>query len=63
MSRPIREMPPCNDCPEKFSACHDKCPKDERGEFGYGTWKKELERVNAERRKYDKKPHVKKYGY
>lgn len=63
MSKPIRNMPPCKDCSEKFSACHDKCPKDERGEFGYGTWKKELEQVNAERRKYGQKPHVKNYGY
>lgn len=63
MSRPIREMPPCHDCSEKFTACHDDCPKDKRGEFGYGTWKKKLEQINAERRKYDKKPHVKNYGY
>lgn len=26
---------PCKDCPERFIACSDKCPKDLRGEYGY----------------------------
>jgi hypothetical protein len=30
---------PCKDCPERFAACSGKCPKDERGEFGYKAWK------------------------
>ena len=30
---------PCKDCPERFTACSDRCPKDARGEFGYNAWK------------------------
>lgn len=30
---------PCKDCSERFTACSGKCPKDERGEFGYKAWK------------------------
>ena len=55
---PIRTKPPCYGCKEKFATCHGKCPKDKRGEYGYGTWKAELEQVNAERRKYNEKPFV-----
>jgi hypothetical protein len=55
---PMRKKPPCYGCEEKFTACHGNCPKDARGEFGYGTWKKVLEHVNAERRKYNEKPFV-----
>ena len=55
---PIRTKPPCYGCKEKFATCHGKCPKDKRGEYGYGAWKTELEKVNAERRKYNEKPFV-----
>ena len=61
MSRPdpvTREMSPCNGCTECFPACHGRCPKDERGEYGYGAWRGELDRVNEERRKYNEKPFV-----
>lgn len=30
---------PCKDCPERFTACSDRCPKDARGEYGYKAWK------------------------
>ena len=29
---------PCNGCTERFTACSDRCPKDERGEYGYAAW-------------------------
>ena len=35
----MREISPCKDCPERFTACSDRCPKDDRGEFGYKAWK------------------------
>ena len=37
------KVSPCKDCKEKFTACHDRCPKDERGEYGYKAWKLEFE--------------------
>lgn len=33
----IRDIPPCKDCTERFLACSDHCPKDERGEHGMET--------------------------
>lgn len=41
----MRNDGPCKDCQERFTACSDKCPKDERGECGYKTW---LEKVHKE---------------
>ena len=52
--RTYRNVSPCLNCTERFTACHDRCPKDEGGEFGYMAWKKENEAINGERRKYDK---------
>lgn len=43
-----REKVPCKGCTEKFTACHDRCPKDKRGEFGYGAWKAQVEKNRAE---------------
>ena len=43
---------PCKDCPERFYACSDKCPKDARGEFGYQAWKAELRKQKAVEREY-----------
>lgn len=63
MSNSTRDISPCKDCEEKFSACHDRCPKDKRGDHGYGAYRKEVDRVNAERKKYGNKPYVKDYGY
>jgi hypothetical protein len=34
---------PCMGCTERFTACHDRCPKDARGEYGYLAWKHERE--------------------
>lgn len=48
----IRDAPPCKDCTEKFTACHDRCPKDARGEFGYMAWKAKIARVKKARREY-----------
>ena len=44
---------PCMNCPERFTACHDHCPKDARGEYGYGKWKadREAEKVAEAQRK------------
>lgn len=35
MSKPS----PCYNCPERFLACSDRCPKDARGEYGYKAWR------------------------
>lgn len=45
----IRDVPPCKCCTERFTACHDHCPKDARGEFGYMAWKAEVARVKKAR--------------
>ena len=52
ISSQIRDVSPCRDCTEKFTACHDHCPKDARGEFGYMAWKDEIQRVKKARRDY-----------
>lgn len=38
---------PCRFCTERFTACHDNCPKDARGEFGHKAWK---ERYHAQQK-------------
>jgi hypothetical protein len=43
----MREDSPCKDCPERFLACSDHCPKDARGEYGYKAWK---ERYQAQQK-------------
>ena len=48
----IRDVSPCKGCTERFAACHDHCPKDSRGEFGYMAWKAEIDRVKKTRRDY-----------
>lgn len=48
----IRDDSPCNGCTERFTKCHDRCPKDARGEPGYKAWKAEIERVNKAREEY-----------
>lgn len=49
---PTREQPPCKDCTERFTACHDKCEK-------YKEWKLRLDEVNKRRKEYNEKPFVK----
>ena len=50
--RNFRDPSPCKDCTERFIACSDRCPKDERGEVGYKTWKAEGKRVEENRKDY-----------
>lgn len=50
--RSFRDVSPCLNCTERFIACSDHCPKDERGEFGYKAWKAEGERVKENRKAY-----------
>ena len=59
----VRDVPPCKECNEKFLACHDRCPKDERGEFGYKAWKAETERVKKARVEYLKRNNKKYISY
>jgi hypothetical protein len=59
---------PCKDCPERFIACSDKCPKDLRGEVGYKTWLAEVHAEKARRREQLKLMHEdsvrdKRYGF
>ena len=49
------EKSPCKDCPERFLACSDKCPKDARGEYGYKTWKAALQKEQAAKKEYNRK--------
>ena len=58
----VRGVPPCKGCTERFLACHDHCPKDIRGEFGYRAWKSEINRINKAREEYARK-NAKKYKY
>lgn len=39
----MRVDSPCKDCSERFLACSDHCPKDERGEYGYKAWKEQYQ--------------------
>jgi hypothetical protein len=48
-----RNDSPCIGCTERFTACWDRCPKDERGEFGYKAWKAKLEETKANRKAYN----------
>lgn len=52
---PIRDDNPCKGCTERFIACSDRCPKDERGEYGRKAWLAEIERVKENRRKYEQR--------
>lgn len=49
----FRDKPPCKDCTEKFPACHDNCPKDKRGEYGYQAWKAVIEETENKRKAYN----------
>ena len=50
-----RVCSPCKDCAEKYPACHDACPKDRRGEYGYSKWKEEREAVKLNKIEYQKR--------
>lgn len=58
-----REPSPCDGCTERFKACWCRCPKDERGEYGYNAWKAEVERVKEERRKYQRLAKTRRWTY
>ena len=49
------KISPCKDCPERFLACSDKCPKDARGEYGYKAWKAELKKVQDAEKEYKRR--------
>ena len=51
----MNEISPCKGCTERFTACSDHCPKDERGEFGYKAWK---ERFQAQQKHLKKKTDI-----
>ena len=53
----VRDVCPCKDCPERFIACSDRCPKDERGEYGYKAWKGKITKVKQAEREYLKNRH------
>ena len=56
LDSPIRDTPPCKDCGDRFTACHDKCEK-------YKAWKSRLDEVNKRRKEYEAKPFVKYNPY
>lgn len=58
MPRPpqtTREPSPCNGCTERFTACHDRCPKDKRGDYGYKAFLGRMQREKDARREYSMK--------
>ncbi len=60
LSNTIRGPSPCKDCTERFLACSDRCPKDERGEYGHKAWTDEIKRVKQARKDYIKLCNVRK---
>ena len=55
LSAPVRDISPRRDCTEKFTACHDCCPKDKRGEYGYKAFRERIDKVKGEIRNYHMK--------
>jgi hypothetical protein len=54
MSRPdqtSRIIPPCKDCVERHTACHDHCER-------FKEYKAIREKENEARRQYERKPFV-----
>lgn len=43
---------PCNGCPERFTACSDRCPKDARGEYGHKAWLADVHAQKAAEKEY-----------
>ena len=56
----MRNISPCKDCTEKFEACHGRCPKDKRGEYGYNEWLADRDKVKAAREEFIKKISIRK---
>ena len=48
-----RKKSPCAGCTERFTACHGKCPIDERGEYGYAAWNRENAEIAQKRKAYN----------
>lgn len=46
---------PCKDCPERFIACSDHCPKDARGEYGYKAYKADLSKSKQAEKDFKRK--------
>ena len=57
----FRDSSPCDGCAERFTACHDRCPKDKRGEFGYAAWVAQCREINNKRKEYEKQISIRKY--
>lgn len=53
----MRGVSPCTNCVERHTACHSKCPKDERGEYGYDAWRADAKKVNDNRKAYVDERH------
>lgn len=47
-----RGVSPCYGCTERFLACSDHCPKDERGQYGYLAWKAAVKKIEDTRKEY-----------
>ena len=52
LPRTNRERSPCFECQERFIACSDHCPKDERGEYGHKAWKTKVKEIEDKRKAY-----------
>ena len=63
ISNTIRDPSPCSGCTERFLACQDRCPKDDRGEYGIKAWKAELDRVKKAKLEYLRRSTVRRKGY
>ena len=55
LSSAARDKSPCEGCTERFTACHDRCPKDERGQYGFKEYRNRIEQVKDARRQYEMK--------
>lgn len=49
------ENAPCKNCPERFTACSDKCPKDARGEYGYNAWLADVRKEKAQMKEWKRR--------
>jgi len=59
----IREVSPCKDCTEKdYPSCYSDCPKDARGEYGYGSWQADIQKVKENRNAYVNMNRRKRWG-
>lgn len=59
----VRDTSPCNGCTERFTACADRCPKDERGEYGINAWHDVIKKVKGEKQKYLNNLYVRQKKY